>query len=228
MNAFVFPPAPVAAIPVQDSEQIYAVSRIFCVGRNYAAHAREMGMDARETPFYFCKNPQHLMLSGQAMSYPPGTADLHHEIELVIALGREAHQIETGQAWDCIWAYACGLDMTRRDLQAEAKSKGRPWSFAKDFEQAAVIGPLVPASKVGRLKEGRVQLCVNGQLRQDGNLNELIWSLPEIVANLSCFYHLKPGDLIYTGTPAGVGAVAAGDRLQGEIEGVGGISLEIV
>ncbi|MBS0501234.1 MAG: fumarylacetoacetate hydrolase family protein [Burkholderiaceae bacterium] len=228
MTDFVFPPIPQASVAVRGSRQRYAVGRIFCVGRNYAAHAREMGGNPdREPPFFFNKAPAHLLASGATVPYPPGTRDYHHEMELVVAIGQPAFRIAPEQGQACVWGYACGLDMTRRDLQGEAKKAGRPWSFGKDFEHAAVIGELVPASQTGALARGRIELAVNGQTRQQGDLADLIWSVPEVVANLSQYYHLQPGDLIYTGTPEGVGAVQPGDVLAGRIEGVGEIQLTI-
>lgn len=228
MTDFVFPPIPQASVAVRGSRQRYAVGRIFCVGRNYAAHAREMGGNPdREPPFFFNKAPAHLLASGATVPYPPGTRDYHHEMELVVAIGQAAFRIAPEQAAACVWGYACGLDMTRRDLQGEAKKAGRPWSFGKDFENAAVIGELVPASQTGALARRRIELAVNGQTRQQGDLADLIWSVPEVVANLSQYYHLQPGDLIYTGTPEGVGAVQPGDVLAGRIEGVGEIQLTI-
>lgn len=228
MSHYVFPPAPQVSVPVRGSDQRYAVSRIFCVGRNYAAHAREMGADPeREPPFYFSKTPAHLVASGSTVPYAPGTQNLHHEMELVIAIGQPALRVPAAQALDCVWGYACGLDMTRRDLQDVAKQMRRPWDVSKDFEGAAVVSELAPASLIGHPAQGRIQLAVNGQMRQDSDIQALIWSVPEIVANLSQHYHLQPGDLIYTGTPAGVGAVQPGDHLAGSIEGVGEIALTI-
>ncbi|RRD56184.1 FAA hydrolase family protein [Comamonadaceae bacterium OH2545_COT-014] len=225
---YVFPPAPQASVPVHGSGQRYAVARIFCVGRNYAAHAREMGADPeREPPFYFHKTPAALVESGATAPYPPGTQNLHYEMELVIAIGQPAFRVTPEQALACVWGYACGLDMTRRDLQNTAKQAGRPWSFGKDFENAAVISALRPASQIGHPAAGRIHLAVNGQVRQDSDLKEMIWRVPEVVANLSHYYHLRPGDLIYTGTPEGVGAVQPGDRLSGGIDGVGEIALTI-
>ncbi|QTD45101.1 fumarylacetoacetate hydrolase family protein [Ottowia testudinis] len=228
MSDYVFSPPEPAAVPVHGSAQRYAVRRIFCVGRNYAAHAREMGADPdREPPFYFNKTPAHLVLSGATVPYALGTQNLHYEMELVIALGQPAFRIAPEAALQTVWGYACGLDMTRRDLQNTAKQMGRPWDFGKDFENAAVIGPLVPASAMGHPAQGRIQLSVNGQIRQDSDIKELIWSVPEIVANLSQYYHLQAGDLIYTGTPEGVGAVQPGDKITGRIDGVGEIALTI-
>ncbi|MDO5288819.1 MAG: fumarylacetoacetate hydrolase family protein [Pseudomonadota bacterium] len=225
---YVFPPAPQAAVPVHGSGQHYAVARIFCVGRNYAAHAREMGADPdREPPFYFNKTPAALVPSGATVPYPPGTQNLHYEMELVIAIGQPAFRVSPQQALACVWGYACGLDMTRRDLQNAAKQMGRPWAFGKDFENAAVISPLRPASQIGHPQAGRIHLAVNGQTRQDGLLQDMIWRVPEVVANLSQYYHLQPGDLIYTGTPEGVGAVQPGDQITGGIDGVGEIALTI-
>lgn len=228
MTSYVFPPAPQAAVPVRGSTDLYAVRRIFCVGRNYAAHAREMGSDpTREPPFYFNKAPADLVASGSTIAYPPGTENFHYEMELVIAIGKPAFRVAPEQAIDCVWGYACGLDMTRRDLQNAAKAIGRPWDFGKDFENAAVMSELVPASAIGHPGKGRIELSVNGQLRQEGDLSDLIWSVPEVVANLSQYYHLQPGDLIYTGTPEGVGPVKPGDKITGRIDGVGEISLNI-
>ena len=228
MSDYVFAPPAQASVAVQGSRQRYPVGRIFCVGRNYAAHAREMGGNPeREPPFFFNKAPVHLVASGATVPYPPGTRDYHHEVELVVAIGQAAFRANPEQGQACVWGYACGLDMTRRDLQGEAKKAGRPWSFGKDFEHAAVIGELVPASQTGALTRGRIELAVNGQTRQQGDLADLIWSVPEVIANLSQYYHLRPGDLIYTGTPEGVGAVQPGDVLAGHIDGVGEIQLAI-
>lgn len=228
MNSYVFPPLAQASAAVRGSAQRYAVGRIFCVGRNYAAHAREMGGDpTREAPFFFNKTPAHLAASGAALPYPPGTQDYHHEVELVVAIGQPAFRVSPGQAEACVWAYACGLDMTRRDLQGEAKKAGRPWAFGKDFEGAAVLGELVPASQIGHPARGAIELAVNGQRRQHGDLADLIWRVPEVVANLSQYYRLQPGDLIYTGTPEGVGPVHPGDRLEGRIDGVGDVALTV-
>ena len=228
MTPYVFPPAPQAAVPVRDSAQQYAVSRIFCVGRNYAAHAREMGFDPdREPPFYFNKTPVDLVMSGATTPYALGTQNLHYEMELVIAIGKPAFRVPVDQALDCVWGYACGLDMTRRDLQIKSREVGRPWDFGKDFENSAVMSPLVPASEIGHPKSGNISLSVNGTVKQNADLKDLIWSVPEVVANLSEYYHLQPGDLIYTGTPEGVGAVLPGDVITGKIDGVGEIALTI-
>ncbi len=228
MSNYVFPPAPQAAVPVRGSDQLYAVSRIFCVGRNYAAHAREMGFDPdREPPFYFNKTPADLVPSGATVPYALGTQNLHYEMELVIAIGQPAFRVSVDQALGCVWGYACGLDMTRRGLQIKSREMGRPWGFGKDCENSAVMSALVPASAIGHPKSGAISLSVNGTVKQNADLKDLIWSVPEIVANLSQYYHLQPGDLIYTGTPEGVGPVQPGDVITGRIDGVGEIALTI-
>ncbi|HEX2010994.1 MAG TPA: fumarylacetoacetate hydrolase family protein [Roseateles sp.] len=228
MTDYVFAPQEQPSVAVRGSQQRYAVSRIFCVGRNYAAHAREMGGNPdREPPFYFTKPANALLPSGSSMAYPPGTQNLHYEMELVIAIGTPVYKATPEAAAAAVWGYAAGLDMTRRDLQAEAKAAGRPWDTAKGFENSAVITELVPAAQIGELKAGAITLDVNGSEKQRGDLSDMIWSVPEIVANLSQFYHLQPGDLIYTGTPEGVGAVRPGDRISGRIEGLLELSLTI-
>ena len=228
MSTYVFPPVPQAAVPVRGGSQQYAVSRIFWVGRNYAAHAREMGFDPdREPPFYFNKTPLDLVMTGSTIPYPLGTKNYHYEMELVIAIGKPAFRVSPEEAQECVWGYACGLDMTRRDLQIKSREMGRPWDFGKDFENSAVMSPLVPASEIGPLSSGNIQLSVNGVLKQNADLKDLIWSVPEVISNLSEYYHLQPGDLIFTGTPEGVGAVQPGDTITGKIEGVGEIALSI-
>lgn len=228
MSDLVLPAPPAATLAVRGTAARYPVARIFCVGRNYAAHAREMGGDpTREAPFFFGKSPRSLIPSGDILPYPPGTRDLHHEVELVVAMGGPAHQIEASEAEAAIYGYAVGLDMTRRDLQAAAKAKGRPWLLGKDGEGLAVSSEIVPADVCGHPTAGRIHLAVNGHIRQEGDLSELIWSVPEIIAHLSRYYRLDVGDLIYTGTPSGVGPVVQGDHLLGGIEGVGIIALRI-
>jgi fumarylpyruvate hydrolase len=228
MSEYIFPPAPQPSVAVHGSAARYAVARIFCVGRNYAAHAREMGGNPeREAPFYFSKPASALVASGSTIAYPPGTKNYHYEMELVIAIGAPVFKVTPEVARAAVWGYAAGLDMTRRDLQAEAKAAGRPWDTAKGFEQSAVITPLTRASQVGELKSGAITLAVNGVEKQRGDLADMIWSVPEIVANLSQYYHLQPGDLIYTGTPEGVGAVKPGDVISGEIAGLDALSLTI-
>ncbi|THF56881.1 fumarylacetoacetate hydrolase family protein [Pseudothauera rhizosphaerae] len=219
------------AVPVAGGG-LFPVRRIYCVARNYAAHAREMGADpTREAPFFFTK-PADAVLpvrNGEAghFPYPPATRDVHHELELVVALGRGGHDLSAEQAAACIWGYAVGLDMTRRDLQAEAKAKGRPWDVAKAFDAAAPVSEIVPAN--GRvLAAGEIVLTVNGETRQRGDLGDMIWSIPEVIAFFSRYYHLQPGDLIFTGTPEGVGPVVPGDRLSGRVAGVGTLEIEVV
>jgi fumarylpyruvate hydrolase len=226
MDEFVFPPPPAPAALVRGGGR-YAVNRIFCVGRNYAEHAREMGGDAREPPFFFTKPASALAHSGAAMTYPPRTENLHYEMELVVAMGAPAFDIAASDASQAIYGYACGLDMTRRDLQAALREKKQPWDLAKAFEQSAVLSEIAPASAIGHPARGSITLDVNGERRQQGDVADMIWAPSEIVAVLSGYYHLAPGDLIYTGTPAGVGPVRPGDRLQGAIAGVGEISLTI-
>ncbi|MCH7342663.1 fumarylacetoacetate hydrolase family protein [Pelomonas sp. CA6] len=228
MSSYIFPPAPQASVAVRGQSARYAVSRIFCVGRNYAAHAREMGSDPdREPPFYFTKPASSLAPAGSAIPYAPGTGNLHYEMELVVALGAPVFRASAEQAAAAVWGYAAGLDMTRRDLQNAAKANGRPWDLGKAFEHAAVITELVPRSESGELRAGAITLAVNGVEKQRGDLSDMIWSVPELVANLSQYYHLGPGDLIYTGTPEGVGPVQPGDQLLGVIEGLGELRLAI-
>jgi len=227
-SSLVFVPPPVPTIPVRGTDLKFPVNRIFCVGRNYAAHAREMGMAIdREAPFYFTKSASSVIASGSTVPYAPGTEDLHHEIELVVAIGQPGFCVAAEDAAALIYGYACGLDMTRRDLQFAARDKGRPWDLAKNFENAAVISDIVVVQDTGLVESGAIRLSVNGDLRQSGNLRDLIWSLPELIADLSRYYHLQPGDLLYTGTPAGVGPVEPGDSLKGSIEKVGDIELTI-
>jgi len=223
---FVFdPPAP-PSVAVAGSEARFPVRRIFCVGRNYAAHAREMGADDREPPFFFTKPADAVTASGGAIPYPPDTADLHHEIELVAAIGVGGANISAGQALTHVWGYAVGIDLTRRDLQAEAKAKARPWDLAKGFDRSAPISPIVPAA--GRHPSaGRIWLAVDGTVRQDADLGDMTWSTAEIIAALSRSVALAPGDLIFTGTPEGVGPVGAGQTLTGGVEGVGEIEVRI-
>jgi fumarylpyruvate hydrolase len=223
--------APVAgSLPVNGRSERAPVNRIFCVGRNYAAHAAEMGRPAvdkaTERPFYFLKSPQALTQSGATIAYPPGTANCHHEMELVVVIGEPGFRVPAGRANELIFGYACGLDMTRRDLQQAAREKGLPWDLGKDFENAAVVSEIAPMAGVA-LDHGAIELTVNGEPRQSSTLDKLIWSVREIIADLSLFYHLEPGDLIFTGTPEGVGPVRPGDRLAGRIDGVGEIALAI-
>ena len=228
MSNFVFPPAEIPSAAVRGTDARYAVSRIFCVGRNYADHAREMGADpTREPPFYFTKPASALTPSGATVPYPTQTSNYHYEMELVLVLGAPVFKVSPEAAAAAIWGYATGLDMTRRDLQAAAKAAGKPWDTAKGFDQSAILGEVARVGDIGRLAKGAITLSVNGVEKQRGDLADMIWNQAEIVSNLSQLYHLHPGDLIYTGTPAGVGAVLPGDVLLGRIEGLGEISLTV-
>ncbi|PZP32929.1 MAG: fumarylacetoacetase [Roseateles depolymerans] len=228
MSSYVFPPAPIPSAPVRGTDALYAVSRIFCVGRNYADHAREMGSDpTREPPFYFTKPASALTPSGATVPYPTQTQNYHYEMELVLAIGAPVFKVTPDAARAAIWGYATGLDMTRRDLQAAAKAAGKPWDTAKGFDQSAILGEIVRVSELGLLEKGAITLSVNGVEKQHGDLADMIWNQAEIVSNLSQLYHLQPGDLIYTGTPAGVGAVLPGDVLKGHIDGLGEIHLTV-
>ena len=226
-RVLVSPPPPVAAA-IRGRAERFPIRRIFCVGRNYEAHAKEMGVAAdREAPFYFTKAAEHVALSGSTVPYPPGTSNYHYEMELVVAIGTAGFRIAEPRALDHVFGYACGLDMTRRDLQSAAKDKQRPWDIGKDVEQSAVLGDIAPAAEIGHPDKGRIELRVNGQSRQSSDLSLLIHGVAAVIAHLSQYYHLQPGDLIYTGTPEGVGPVKPGDRLEGSIEGVGTIALQL-
>lgn len=224
-----FDPGPVPAIPVVGRKEKFPVHRIYCVGRNYAAHAREMGKDPdKEPPFFFLKPADAVLPGGGAMHYPPGTENLHHEIEMVVAIHREGRNIPADKALDHVYGYAVGLDMTRRDLQFKARDMGRPWDFGKAFDESAPIAPIYPVASHGHHSTGQIWLKVNGETRQQADLTELIWSVPDTIAFLSGYYLLKPGDLIFTGTPAGVGAVKRGDRMTGFVEGLGELTVTVV
>ena len=228
MTQTVFAPRPTPVIPVQ-GQAGFPVGRIFCVGRNYADHAAEMGHEVdREAPFYFTKSAHAVLQSGQDMPYPPRTQDLHHEMELVVAIGTEATNIAEESAMDVVFGYGCGLDMTRRDLQAAAKAKRRPWDTGKDFDNAAIIAALTPKADTGDIGALAIALTVNGAMRQQAKLSDMVWSIPEIIADLSSLYTLHPGDLIMTGTPAGVGAVMPGDVLRGTIGDFAAVETTII
>jgi len=216
------------AIPIAGEERKFPVRRIFCVGRNYTAHAAEMGNEVdRESPFYFTKSAHALCLSGSEIAYPLGTEDCHYEMEFVVAIGAEAFRARQETALEAVYGYACGIDLTRRDLQAAAKEKRRPWDLGKDFENAAVIAPITRADSFGQPGSQRISLSHNGIVVQDAQLSDMVWSVPELIAHLSQYYHLKPGDLIYTGTPAGVGAIAPESTLLGEVDGLQPVSVSI-
>lgn len=227
MVSYVLPPPPVAAIPIKGSDAMFPVRRIFCVGRNYAEHAIEMGSDpTREPPFYFAKPADAVVINDADMPYPPMSKSLHHEMELVVAIGVGGKNIAVADALKHVWGYCCGLDMTRRDLQNEAKKTGRPWDMGKGFDKSAPMGALVPAAGIDPSK-GKIELKVNGKVVQTSDLSKLIWSVPEVIANLSELVELAPGDLIMTGTPEGVAAVVRGDRMHGEIAGLGALDIAV-
>ena len=228
MSQLLFPAPPLPAAPVRGRAERILIRRIFCVGRNYEAHAKEMGVAVdRETPFYFTKAAEHYVASGSTVPYPPGTNNYHYEVELVAVIGAPAFRIPVERALQCVFGYACGLDMTRRDLQASAKDQRRPWDLAKNVEQSAVLGEIAPASDIGHASEGRIELRLNGDTKQSSDVSQLIHKVPEVIAHLSTFYHLQAGDVIYTGTPEGVGPVKPGDTIEGSIAGVGTIALTI-
>ena len=228
MSEFVFTAPATPSVAVSGSSSRFPVRRVFCVGRNYASHAREMGSDPnREPPFFFSKPADAVVPAGGAVPYPPSTGDLHHEIELVVALGAGGADVDPAQALDLVWGYGVGLDLTRRDLQSVAKDSGRPWDMAKGFDASAPCSPLVPAASLGHPQDARIWLEVNGAVRQEGNLNEMIWPIPDMIAYLSRLVTLAPGDLIYTGTPAGVGALKPGDQVRGGVDGVAQFALSI-
>lgn len=228
MPQFAFERPPVVAIPIAGTDALYPVRRVYCVGRNYAAHTVEMGGDPnREAPFFFQKNPDNLDPSGD-FPYPPQSADVHHEAELAVLLKSGGVSIPVARSLDHVYGYALSIDMTRRDLQAEQKKLRRPWEIGKAFERSAPVGPVHPVSEVGHLSEGRIALTVNGTLRQEGNLNQMIWKVPEMISYLSEYFQLASGDVILSGTPSGVAAVERGDVIQMEIEGLGGMTVRVV
>jgi fumarylpyruvate hydrolase len=221
MTGFVITPPATPALAIADSDQVFPLRRVFCVGRNYAAHAREMGADPdREPPFFFTKPADAVVPASGTVPFPPSTKDLHHEVELVVALKAGGANIEPGQALDLVWGYAVGVDLTRRDLQDVAKKASRPWDLAKGFDASGPCSPLQPLACTGHPEQARVWLEVNGEVKQEGNLNEMIWPVPDVIAYLSRFVTLAPGDLIFTGTPSGVGALQPGDRVRGGVDGV--------
>jgi fumarylpyruvate hydrolase len=226
---YLWTPPAVPSVSVRGRAERAPVNRLFFVGRNYHAHAVEMGRPVDksvEVPFYFTKSPSSLVESGATVPYPPGTRDYQYEMELVLVVGKPGFRVAAADAHELIYGYACGLDMTRRDLQLVAREKGRPWDLGKDIEQGSVISEIVPMPGVV-IEHGEVVLTVNGQPRQRSDVDKLIWNIRELIADLSQYYHLQPGDLIYTGTPEGVGPVQPGDRLEGRVAGVGEIVLQI-
>lgn len=221
-------PAPTpTTLAVEGSAARFPVRRVFCVGRNYAAHAREMGADTREPPFFFTKPADALVQTPATIAYPRATNDLHHEIELVVAIGKGGADIAVADALNHVWGYAVGVDLTRRDLQAGFKTKSHPWDMAKGFDQSAPVSAIAAAAKIGHPDKGAITLSINGAEKQRGDLDDMIWTVPETIAALSKFVELAPGDLIFTGTPEGVGPVARGDRLVGKVDGVGELQLDV-
>jgi fumarylpyruvate hydrolase len=224
---YVIAPPPQAAIAVAGSNEVFPVRRIWCVGRNYEEHIKEMGHDVRDPPFFFAKPADALVPDGAAVPYPPLTKDLHHEVELVVALKSGGRDIPLASALDCIWGYGVGIDLTRRDLQIASRDMKRPWEIGKAFDASAPCGPLQAAGRIGHPSKGRIALKVNGKVRQDGDLAQMIWKVPEVIVKLSEMVELAAGDIIMTGTPSGVAATIPGDRLECEIAGVGALSVTI-
>ena len=226
---YIFNPAPQSFIPIEGSDQAFPVRRIYCVGRNYAEHAREMGHDPdRDPPFFFQKNPNNLLLDNSDFPYPAKTKDVHHEIELVVGLKKGGIDLSLAEAKTCIFGYAVGIDMTRRDLQGEMKKLGRPWEIGKAFEHSAPCTKMVPVETCGLIETGEIWLDVNGERKQSGKIEQMIWNIEETISYLSGLFELAAGDIIMTGTPAGVGAVKQGDLMQGHVEGVGTINCKVV
>lgn len=228
MNAFVIDPPAVPSVGVTGSDQRFPIRRVFCVGRNYAAHAREMGNDpSREPPFFFTKPADAVVPASGQVPYPPLTSDLHHEVEMVVAIGAGGRDISVDKALDMVWGYGVGLDLTRRDLQAEAKKLGRPWDWAKGFDASAVCSDITPVQVTGHPVKSAIWLKINGEMRQQGTLDEMIWPVADVIASISRSVVLAPGDLIFTGTPAGVGPLQPGDRITAGVDGITEIEFEI-
>ncbi|NNL74594.1 MAG: fumarylacetoacetate hydrolase family protein [Silicimonas sp.] len=228
MPAYAIDPPPVTALPIAGSDEHFPVRRVYCIGRNYAAHAVEMGHDPdREPPFFFQKNPDNLDPSGQ-FPYPSRSSDVHHEAELAVMLKSGGTDIATADALDHVFGYALALDMTRRDLQAAQKKMGRPWEIGKAFERSAPVGPVHPAGKTGHLASGQIRLTVNGEVRQEGDLTQMIWKVPEMIAYLSKYFELAAGDVILSGTPSGVGPVARGDLIEMSVAGLGSMTVNVI
>jgi len=228
MTHYVLPPPQQASVAVADTADRFAVRRIFCVGRNYAAHAREMGKDPdREPPFFFMKPADAVVDTGTTIPYPPETRNLHYEMEMVVAIGEGGLGVPPAKALGLVFGYACGIDLTRRDLQDKAKQMARPWDWSKGFDHSAPCAPIHRAAEVGHLHKGRIWLSVNGAIKQDADLSELIWRIPDVISILSHSMRLAPGDLIFSGTPAGVGAVKPGDKLVGGVAGLTQIAITI-
>ncbi len=226
-DRYVIPPPPQAAIAVAATSRLFPVRRIWCVGRNYIEHIREMGQDERAPPFFFAKPADAIVPDGGTVPYPPLTKDMHHEVELVVALKGGGLRIKPERALDFVYGYAVGIDLTRRDLQIASREVKRPWEIGKAFDASAPCGPLRPASEIGHPSKGRIRLSVNGEVRQDGDLNQMIWNVPDTIAKLSEQVALAAGDIIMTGTPSGVAATVPGDRIECEVDGVGKLTVTI-
>jgi fumarylpyruvate hydrolase len=226
-SRYVIPPPPQATIAVAETDKVFPVRRIWCVGRNYIEHIREMGQDERAPPFFFAKPADAIVPDGGTVPYPSLTKDMHHEVELVVALKSRGRKIPVDKANDCIFGYAVGIDLTRRDLQIASRDVKRPWEVGKAFDASAPCGPLMPATKIGHPTKGKIILKVNGQVRQDGDLNQMIWNVPETISKLSEMVALEAGDIIMTGTPSGVAATVSGDKIECEVEGIGKLSVTI-
>ncbi len=227
MTEFVITPPPRAALAVAGDSKTFPVRRIWCVGRNYLEHVREMGNDERAPPFFFAKHADMIAPDGATIAYPPITKDFHHEVELVVALKSGGLHIAADKALDCVWGYGCGIDLTRRDLQIASRKKEQPWEIGKSFDHSAPCGALAPAATIGHPSSGKIWLSVNGVQKQTGDLSEMIWNVPEIIAKLSLQVALAAGDIIMTGTPAGVAALAPGDRIECGIDGIGTLGVTI-
>ena len=231
-NSYEFEPNPITTCKVIDSNNLFPVRRILCVGANYVAHALEMGRDpSREPPFFFAKPTDAIINADRGLNtiipYPPETNNFHYEMEMVVTIGKRAENIEPNETVDVIWGYGAGIDLTRRDLQKAAKDKGRPWELGKGFDKSAIISSLSPVTKIGHPQDARIWLAVNDVIKQDSNIDKLIWSVPEMISILSKTMTLLPGDIIYTGTPEGVGPISKGDKVTGGVEGVGEVSITI-
>ena len=225
---YIFPPVLPVGLPIANTEALFPVRRVYCVGQNYSDHVAEMGGDSREPPFFFSKPGDALMPGGGDLAYPPKTANYHHEVELVVAIGQGGSDIPAGRALEHVFGYAVGFDMTRRDLQRQAKDKQQPWEMGKGVDQSAPIGAIHPVSAVGHPAAGAIWLKVNGAAKQNGDLNQMTWKVAEVIAKLSSYVKLAPGDLIFTGTPSGVSAVVRGDTLEGGIDGLGTLKITLV
>lgn len=228
MTTFAITPPAIPSLAIAGSSERFPLRRVFCVARNYAAHAREMGNDPdREPPFFFTKPADAVVPAAGTLPYPPATRDMHHEVEMVVALGKGGANVAAGDALSLVWGYGVGIDLTRRDLQAVAKEMSRPWDMAKGFDASAPCSELHPVAQVGHPSGARIWLEVNGAVKQDGNLDEMIWPVADVIAHLSRYVTLMPGDLIFTGTPAGVGPLSPGDHVRGGLDGVAGFQLEV-